>query len=242
MRLSCIGDYAGEAKTTWKIIPPGITITVNGAAVEQDVEYNKSLTVTAPEAPTGEKFSHWTVNNNPVSYSATYSFIVKESVNLIPVYVPDETSVEQQAVLTLKTSKGVYNSKNAIKYTFSHSVPEGYTVTEVGLLYATNKLAGANIHKGGYATVNFLTDKTLAAEQYGVTDIENVVKNNTNGRIKSFVASYKKSNGTITFSYAIGTNTDAYTYAVGYVKAVNKATGETETLYSNFIATNYNNA
>ena len=242
VKIKGVNSYYGEAKTTWKIIPPGITITVNGAAVEQDVEYNKSLTVTAPEAPTGEKFSHWTVNNNPVSYSATYSFIVKESVNLIPVYVPDETSVEQQAVLTLKTSKGVYNSKNAIKYTFSHSVPEGYTVTEVGLLYATNKLAGANIYKGGYATVNFLTDKTLAAEQYGVTDIENVVKNNTNGRIKSFVASYKKSNGTITFSYAIGTNTDAYTYAVGYVKAVNKATGETETLYSNFIATNYNNA
>ena len=238
MRLSCIGDYAGEAKTTWKIVPPDITVKVNGNPVEQTVEYNKSLTVTAPEAEAGYKFSHWEVNDKAVSYSATYSFIVKESVNLIPVYVADEVAVEQKAVLNLKTSQTTYNGKNAIKYTFTHSIPEGYTVKEVGLLYATNKLAGVNTAVSGYATMN-LTDSE-AATALGVADVESAVKNNTSGKVKKYVASYKKLNGTVTFSYALGANTTAYTYAVGYVKV--EKDGTEQTLYTNFVATDYSSA
>ena len=36
-------------------------------------------------------FSHWEVNGKAVSYSETYSFVVKESADLIPVYVEDTT-------------------------------------------------------------------------------------------------------------------------------------------------------
>lgn len=240
IKIKGINAYKGESKTTWKIVPIEVTVKINGTPITQPYYYNKSLTVTAPVTESGSKFSHWEVNSKAVSYSATYSFIVKESVDLIPVYVTDEATVEQTAVLNVKTSKTKYNGKNAIKYTFTHSVPEGYTISEVGLLYATNKLAGANTTTSGYATMN-LTNAEVATA-LGVTDVESTVKNNTSGKVKKYVASYKKNNGTVTFSYAIGTNTTAYTYAIGYIKVVNKKTGESETLYSNFIATNYNNA
>ena len=237
IKVKGINNYEGTAQTTWKIVPPAITVTINGTAIEQTYTYNKSLTVTAPEAEEGKKFSHWEVNGKAVSYSATYSFIVKESVNLVPVYVEDTAAVEQQAVLTLNTSKGTYNGKNAICFNFTHSVPEGYTVQEVGLLYGTNKLVGADTTVSGYAAMN-LTDTTAAAA-LGVADVESVVKNNTTGKVKKFVANYKKLNGTVTFTYQLSVT--AYANTIGYVKVVN-AEGKTETLYSNFIATNYNNA
>ena len=235
VKVKGIGDYAGEAKTTWKIVPPAITVTINEKPITQAYDYNKSLTVTAPEAESGMKFSHWEVNGKAVSYSATYSFIVKESVDLVPVYVRDDDIVEQQAVLNLKTSQTTYNGKNAIKYTFTHSIPDGYTVKEVGLLYATNKLAGADTTKSGYATVNLVDNK-----DFGVADVESAVKNNTSGKVKKYVASYKKLNGTVTFSYALGANTTAYTYAVGYVKV--EKDGIEQTLYTNFVATDYKSA
>jgi len=225
--------FTGEKVFGWYIVSEPVTVRVNEEVVS-GVEYGKSLTVKAPAAPENHVFSHWSVNNEPVSYSATYSFIVKESVDLVPIYVLNTETVEKQAVLTLKTAKTTYNGKNAIQYQFTHSIPEGYTVQEVGLLYATNKLAGADTTKAGYATVNLVDDKT-----FGVDDVESVVKSQ-GGKVKKYVASYKKLNGTVTFSYAIGTNTNAYTYAVGYVK-VNKPDGTSEILFTNFVSTSYNN-
>ena len=236
VKIKGINSYCNQAHTVWTIVPPSISVTIDGQAVTQPYQYNQSLTVTAPAAKAGEKFSYWQVNGSPVSYSEQYSFIVKESVNLIPVYVSDQTNVEQQAVLNIKTSQTTYNGKNAVKYTFNHSLPEGYTVQEVGLLYATNKLAGADTKKSGYAVVNLVNDKS-----FGVEDVEANVKNNSTGKIKQFVAKYKNRNGTITFSYAVGNNTTAYTYAVGYIKALN-SNNESVTLYSNFVAVNYENA
>lgn len=234
IKVKGIGAYEGMAQTTWKIDPPDISVTINSNAIEQTYAYNKSLTVTAPEAEAGYKFSHWLKNGEIASYSETYSFIVKESVDLVPVYVEDETAVEQQAVLTLNTSKGIYNGKNAICFSFTHSLPEGYTVKEVGLLYGTNKLVGADTSIANYAYVNLQTETG-----YGVADVVETIK--TRSTVKKFVANYKKLNGTITFSYSLGANVTAYANAIGYIKVVN-ANGGTETLYSNFVATNYKNA
>jgi hypothetical protein len=41
------------------------------------------------------------------------------------------------------------------------------------------------------------------------------------------------------FSYAIGSNFNAYTYAIGYIKVIN-AEGEEEILYTDLIAATYN--
>lgn len=219
-------DFVGEKTIPWYIIPAAVNISVNGAPVD-GFEFGKSFTVIAPEAIQGEKFSHWEIDGQTVSYAENYSFIVKESVDLTPVYVAEEEVVEAQPVLTIGEIQTVYNGKNAISFEFTHTTPDSYTIDEVGMLYATNKLAG---YTDG-ATVNLTT----------ITDfnVESAVKNNTSGKVKSFVADYKNHNGSISFSYAIGNNTDCYVYAVGYIKAKN-AKNEEIIIYTDFVAVTYN--
>ena len=219
-------DFVGEKTIPWYIIPAAVNISVNGAPVD-GFEFGKSFTVIAPEAIQGEKFSHWEIDGQTVSYAVNYSFIVKESVDLTPVYVAEEEVVEAQPVLTIGEIQTVYNGKNAISFEFTHTTPDSYTIDEVGMLYATNKLAG---YTDG-ATVNLTTITDF--------DVESVVKNNTSGKVKSFVADYKNHNGSISFSYAIGNNTDCFVYAVGYIKAKN-AKNEEIIIYTDFVAVTYN--
>ena len=230
VKVRGLGNYKGEMTIPWYIVPAAVTIKVNGTAVD-GYEFGKSFTVTADAAPAGQKFSHWAVNNEPVCYSEEYSFIVKESIDLTAVYVADTAVVEAKPVLTLGEIKTVYDGKNAIGFEFTHTTPDSYTIEEVGLLYATNKLAGANTTDPKYAnTVDLRTTDF---------DVVNAVKNNESGKVKSFVADYTNHNGTIFFSYAIGNNTDCYVYAVGYIKCRN-ANNEEVTLYTDFTAVTYN--
>lgn len=230
VKVRGLGSYKGEMTIPWYIVPAAVTIKVNGTAVD-GYEFGKSFTVTADAAPAGQKFSHWAVNNEPICYSEEYSFIVKDSVDLTAVYVEDTAVVEAQPVLTLGEIQTVYNGKNAIGFEFTHTTPDSYTIEEVGLLYATNKLAGADTSNPAYAnTIN------LETTDFGV---EEKIKNNTSGKVKKFVADYTNHNGTISFSYAIGNNTDCYVYAIGYIKAKN-ANNEEVILYTDFTAVTYN--
>jgi hypothetical protein len=224
-------DFVGERTIPWYITPQAVKVTVDGEEVE-DVEFGKSLTVTAPEAPEGKKFSHWAVDGEPVCYTEDYSFIVKGSVDLTVVYVDKEEEVKAEPVLSFSTSQTVYNGKNAIGFEFSHTIPDNYTVEEAGILYATNKLAGAKTAEPEYAATVNLKETDF--------DIETVVKNKE-AKVQNFIADYKNHNGTISFSYAVGNYTDCFVYAVGYVK-IKDDQGEIITLTTNFIAVTYNTA
>ena len=229
VKIKGIGDYTNYAKTNWRILD-SVVITVDG--VEKTGTIGKSFSAFVPETKDGKTFSHWVDGaGNVVSYSARYSFVVEKSVTLTSVY--ENIPEEKETVLSLKTAKSTYNGKNAIAFTFTHSVPEGYEMEEAGLLYATNKLAGADTNVPGYATVNLVGDTTL-----GVANVESVVKNQQS-KVKKFVASYTNNDGMVQFYYAVGDNTTAYTYAVGYIKVRNTDTGAEETIYSDFIATTY---
>ena len=94
---------------------------------------------------------------------------------------------------------------------------------EVGLIYATNKLAG---YTSG-AKVNL-------TELEGF-DIETVLKENTSGTVKTYKSTSTSINGTIRFTYTIGNNTDCYVYAYGYVKL-----SDGTTVYTDLLATTYN--
>lgn len=229
-----IGAYEGTVSASWRITKNcTVTSYVNGKIKTSQHEETTSATVRAA-AVAGKKFSHWEVDGVRVSTSARYSFIVLRDTEITAVYVDEANEVAEEAVLSLTAGKTTYNGKNAIGFNFTHSIPQGYTVQEIGLLYATNKLVGADTTQAGYATVNLLEN-----QDYGVSDVESALKNNLSGKVKCYVANYINDNGTVKYSYAIGTNVDAYVYAVGYIKVVN-AQGEAEILYSNFVATNYN--
>lgn len=224
------GDLIGELTISWYIIPHEVSVSVNGEPVTEEVAFAKSVTVNAPSAAKGQKFSHWEANGDVVSYSENYSFLVKESVDLIPVYVQAEEIVDVQPVLTLKEFKTVYNGYNAIGFDYTHTIPEKYTIQEVGLIYATNKLTGADITDPDYAKTVDLTSTDF--------DVESAVKNNLSGNVKSFISDYTNHNGTISFSYAIGDNTNCYVYAVGYAKCID-GNGQEVILYTDFIPVTY---
>ena len=226
-----INGFNGTLKATWKIIQ-NYTVTVhngNGDTVTTDLTNGQAFSVTADKV-SGKKFSYWKSGENKVSTSSKYSFIVLNDTELTAVY---DEEVEVEPILNMSAVKSVYNGKNAVKFVFTHSVPSGYTVKEVGIRYGTNKLAGADTTINGYAFADLVDE----GDTYGVSDVESVVKNKS-FKIKQYVADYLNKNGTVQFSYAIGASTDAYVYAVGYMKLVKD--GVEQTVYSNFIHTSYN--
>ena len=174
------------------------------------------------------------VGEKVVSTSEAYSFIVLGDTTLTAVY---DEAVEAKPILNMSAVQATYNSKEAVKFIFTHSVPSNYTVKEVGIRYGTNKLAGANTSIKDYA----LVDLVERGSDYGVSDVKDVVKNKK-FKVKQYVANYKSRNGTVQFYYAVGSaNTNAYVYAVGYMTLLNNTTGATETVYSDdFIHTSYN--
>ena len=151
-------------------------------------------------------------------------------------YVDKDDDVETETVLNFTAEKSTTSTgKNAVKFVFEHNIPDTYTVQEIGILYATNKQVGANTTIAGYA----LADLTADGSTYGVDDVEHIVKEQ-GANVKKYVAGYTNNNGKVTYAYGIGTNVDAYVYGVGYA-VVTTEQGEEKTLYSDLVATTYNN-
>ena len=224
--------YKGTVKKTWTI-QKSYTVTVeNGNGTTTANRSNGQVFSVTADKVDNKTFSCWKVGDDIVSTSEKYGFIVLGDTTLTAVYDED---VEVQPILNMSAVKAKYNDKNAVKFIFTHSVPSDYTVTEVGIRYGTNKLAGADTTKPNYATVDLVD----YGSEYGVPDIESVVQNR-NFKIKQYIANYKKINGTVQFLYAVGTNTTAYVYAVGYMKLKDKD-GNEQTVYSNLIHTCYDN-
>lgn len=235
VKVRGIGDYKGEVTATWTITNSYYVDVKYGDFDYKHYKYSfgQSATVSALTTQGDKKFAYWATDedgNNKVSTSATYSFIVKDNLDLYAIYVANDVKVEEQAILNLTTFQSTYNGKNAVGFDFTHSVPAGYTVKEVGLLYGTNKLCGANTGVADYKKVNLISD----GASVGVSNLENALK--TRSTVKKYVASYKKNNGTVRFSYAL--SEDAYANAIGYITYVNDKK-QTVTVYSNVMAASW---
>ena len=241
-KIRGLGNYKGTATANWTITN-SLEITVYGynsdtSAYFKPCQYGKSVTVTPPEGFVWDETCYWEVEKDVnqweiVSYSQNYSFIALKNATLRINKSAEEVS--EKSALTMSTSKTKYNNKNAIKFTFNRSIDEKYTAKEVGILYATNKLAGADTTKANYKTANLSESGTA----YGVENLEESLK--TLSTVKKFVANVKKSNGTVEFSYALSAD-NIYANAIGYVTVYDPSTKETKTLYTNVAATDYNNA
>lgn len=158
---------------------------------------------------------------------------INKNENCYAVFVEQN---ENEAILVMYAINGLYNNKNAIDFVFKHSVPaDKYDIVKVGIHYGTNKLAGANTTINGYDKV----DLTVNGAAYGVNDVETVLRTG-GGKLKNLVATYTSHNGKLALSYALGNNVDSYALAVGYIQAIEKATGNEVTFYSNLISTTYN--
>ena len=170
--------------------------------------------------------------------SPTDGFIVHKDMNLTAVY--GNEAVQDNYVLNITALKTQYYNNNAVRFIFDRSIDyDAYTIEEVGIRYATNKLLGANTTMDGYSASIDLTSADGA--KYLDGSVENALKNSEN--VKSYISKTAAQwNGTIDYSYSAGTHTDAYVYAIGYVKVKRTTDNDEITLYSNVVATSYNDA
>ena len=158
---------------------------------------------------------------------------INKNQNCYSVFVEQN---ENEAILVMYAINGFYNNRNAIDFVFKHSVPaDKYDIVKIGIHYGTNKLAGADTTINGYDKV----DLTVNGAAYGVNDVETVLRTG-GGKVKNAVATYTSHSGKFSLSYALGNNVDSYALAVGYIQAIEKATGNEITFYSNLISTTYN--
>ena len=177
------------------------------------------VTLKADEPEEGKVFAYWKDGNgNVLSTKANYSFVVLQSVDLTAVYNNEHTA---ESILNISAVQTSSNGKNAIRFVFNRSVDTKAQVEEVGLIYATNKLAG-------------YTDGAKVNLSESDFDIETALKDNTNGKVKTYKGTSTSINGTIRLTYTIGNNTDCYVYAYGYVKLTDGTT-----LYTDLLATTY---
>ena len=134
-----------ENPESGEVVEATITITVeprkyevrikNGEAVEKIGEFEEwaFAKVEAPAAPKGMKFAYWKTDAGKiVCYAPNYSFYVMQDVTLEPVYVADETAVEEQVTILCTAS---YNkSTKKVSFTSKRSLPAGYTVVSHGIV------------------------------------------------------------------------------------------------------------
>ncbi len=201
------------------------TITVTNGIIakgEKEIYHVGDIVkLQADEPETGKVFAYWQdANGNKLSTKANYSFVVLKSVDLTAVYNDDYVA---EAILDISAVQTKLNGKNAIRFVFNRSIDTKAEVEEVGLIYATNKLAG---YTDG-AKVNL-------TELEGF-DIETVLKENTSGKVKTYKAASTSINGAVRFTYTVGNNTDCYVYAYGYVKLADGTT-----VYTDLLTTTYN--
>lgn len=244
-KIEGLGNYKGTATANWTITS-ALEITVYGyksdtSAYYKPCQYGKSVTVTPPEGFVWDKTCYWEVETGVnqweiVSYSQNYSFIALKNATLRINKSAEEAS--EKSALTMSTSQAKYSGKDAIKFTFNRSIDDKYTVKEVGILYGTNKLVGANTSISDYAYRDFTNNDT--GVEYGVPDLAEALK--TRSTVKKGVASSKSKNGTYEFSYALGTNHLAYANAIGYVKVYDPSTKKDKILYTNVVADCYDSA
>lgn len=179
-------------------------VTVNGEEFMRGV-YNTPVTVTAPEAPEGQKFAGWSVNGNIISLDETYLFYLGGDVELTATYVDAEQDVEQSPsaimsnIIITDAGSGRYN----VKLVGQVVVPDGYTLQQAGVLIGRNtELAQLHSDNGGVAD--------------GVTKAMSSVVN-TKGQFSMNVKNMPAGNSM---------------QCEIYLSVQNNATGETEWFYS----------
>ena len=168
----------------------------------------------------------------PIKYKNTITMI--DNLNFL---VASENKIYTYDVMgniiELKYSSGAtekyeYDEKKAIKLYAYREIDEEYTVTKVGILYASNPTLGYYTNDGK----NLLEDETYKVEE--------LLKTNKNGNVSEIVAKNPTNIGDYALIYTIVKDTDMV-YALPYVEATDAA-GKEYKFYGPVTAANYEQA
>ncbi len=129
-------DVEVLANWTRQIVP--VQVTVNGGTGTGSYDANSAVTVTANEAPEGEKFAYWTdAQGNIKSYSTEYKFYPTADTTLTAVFVAEDEAIDYQILVNVDSIDTTTIADKNVFY-YSWYCPEEYTFVKAGLL-AVNK-------------------------------------------------------------------------------------------------------
>ena len=121
------------------------TVTVNypnDETATYTATVGKITTVTAKSID-GKVFKCWKNGDTVLGYTETLKIAPRGDLTLTAEYVDAGTTVERLPVIALtEISASQQGAKYAVSFTATRSVPDGYTVTEQGILVSTNSRYG----------------------------------------------------------------------------------------------------
>lgn len=121
------------------------TVTVNypnDETATYTARVGKITTVTAKSID-GKVFKCWKNGDTVLGYTETLKIAPRGDLTLTAEYVDAGTTVDRLPVIALtEISASQQGAKYAVSFTATRSVPDGYTVTEQGILVSTNSRYG----------------------------------------------------------------------------------------------------
>lgn len=121
------------------------TVTVNypnDETATYTATVGKITTVTAKSID-GKVFKCWKNGDTVLGYTETLKIAPRGDLTLTAEYVDAGTTVDRLPVIALtEISASQQGAKYAVSFTATRSVPDGYTVTEQGILVSTNSRYG----------------------------------------------------------------------------------------------------
>lgn len=121
------------------------TVTVNypnDETATYTATVGKITTVTAKSID-GKVFKCWKNGDTVLGYTETLKIAPRGELTLTAEYVDAGTTVDRLPVIALtEISASQQGAKYAVSFTATRSVPDGYTVTEQGILVSTNSRYG----------------------------------------------------------------------------------------------------
>ena len=173
-------------KPVYEFSAGSYTVTVNypnDDTATYTATVGKITTVTAKSID-GKVFKCWKNSDTVLGYTETLKVAPRGDLTLTAEYVDAGTTVDRLPVIALtEISASQQGAKYAVSFTATRSVPEGYTVTEQGILVSTNSQYGEadaldamKLDANGNRPDNTLILKDSNTDAMGVTVLNGTTK------------------------------------------------------------------
>jgi len=140
--------------------------------------FNTPVTVQANTPRTGEKFSHWEINGQSVSFNSTHTLSVVEDTAITAVYVPETAPLTSLPLVSIRDVVLRTSQKSYISQMY---LPVGHVLVDYGFLRSTTEvldlpfddLYRVRMDKYFGTTKEYLatfTSDTIAIKAYMVTE------------------------------------------------------------------------
>ena len=124
-----------ESSFALSVIEGSSITTPNG--LEGKYIFNTPVTVQANTPRTGEKFSHWEINGQSVSFNSTHTLSVVEDTAITAVYVPEAAPLTSLPLVSIRDVVLRTSQKSYISQMY---IPVGHVLVDYGFLRSTTEV------------------------------------------------------------------------------------------------------